>query len=289
MRPPRRSLARAPPPSPSISEADRAADGATPGLEYIHGLQLIHTDLKPENVMFTRPLGQIFAGTPLAGSMMGRRGGEKAAGPAEGAAPAAAAAPDADAAGWADGWRHVDADWARRVASSGLVHCKLVDFGNACWTHKHFTDDIQTRQYRSPEVIMGAKYSTPVDVWSMACMTFEVATGDHLFDPRSKPKQYTRDEDHLALFMELLGKMPKRLTSRGRYAREYFNRAGELRNIRRLNFWPLDKVLEEKYKFPEAHARALASFVLPMLDFVPEKRATAAEALRAGWIGPAAP
>ncbi len=30
--------------------------------------------------------------------------------------------------------------------------CKLVDFGNACWTHKHFTDDIQTRQYRSPEV-----------------------------------------------------------------------------------------------------------------------------------------
>ena len=30
--------------------------------------------------------------------------------------------------------------------------CKIVDFGNACWTHKHFTDDIQTRQYRSPEV-----------------------------------------------------------------------------------------------------------------------------------------
>ena len=29
---------------------------------------------------------------------------------------------------------------------------KIVDFGNACWTHKHFTDDIQTRQYRSPEV-----------------------------------------------------------------------------------------------------------------------------------------
>lgn len=29
---------------------------------------------------------------------------------------------------------------------------RIVDFGNACWTHKHFTDDIQTRQYRSPEV-----------------------------------------------------------------------------------------------------------------------------------------
>jgi hypothetical protein len=35
-----------------------------------------------------------------------------------------------------------------------LLHmsAKIVDFGNACWTHKHFTDDIQTRQYRSPEV-----------------------------------------------------------------------------------------------------------------------------------------
>ena len=28
---------------------------------------------------------------------------------------------------------------------------KLVDFGNACWTHKQFTQDIQTRQYRCPE------------------------------------------------------------------------------------------------------------------------------------------
>jgi serine/threonine-protein kinase SRPK3 len=26
--------------------------------------------------------------------------------------------------------------------------CKLVDFGNACWVHKQFTTDIQTRQYR---------------------------------------------------------------------------------------------------------------------------------------------
>ena len=32
------------------------------------------------------------------------------------------------------------------------ISCKIVDFGNACWTHKHFTDDIQTRQYRCPEV-----------------------------------------------------------------------------------------------------------------------------------------
>lgn len=32
------------------------------------------------------------------------------------------------------------------------VGCNIVDFGNACWTHKRFTSDIQTRQYRCPEV-----------------------------------------------------------------------------------------------------------------------------------------
>lgn len=33
------------------------------------------------------------------------------------------------------------------------VRVLIVDLGNACWTHKHFSEDIQTRQYRSPEVM----------------------------------------------------------------------------------------------------------------------------------------
>lgn len=73
------------------------------------------------------------------------------------------------------------------------VKCKLVDFGNACWTYKQFTNDIQTRQYRCPEVILGSKYSTPVDLWSFACICFELATGDVLFDPHSA-ENYDRDE-----------------------------------------------------------------------------------------------
>jgi len=34
----------------------------------------------------------------------------------------------------------------------------IVDLGNACWTHRHFSEDIQTRQYRAPEVLIGSKY-----------------------------------------------------------------------------------------------------------------------------------
>ena len=33
------------------------------------------------------------------------------------------------------------------------VKVKIVDMGNACWFHHHFSTEIQTRQYRSPEVI----------------------------------------------------------------------------------------------------------------------------------------
>lgn len=53
------------------------------------------------------------------------------------------------------------------------------------------------------------------DIWSLACMVFELATGDYLFDPKASD-EYPRDEDHLALFIELLGNMPKELIDRGR-------------------------------------------------------------------------
>ena len=36
--------------------------------------------------------------------------------------------------------------------------------------HHHFTEDIQTRQYRALEVLVGAGYDTPADIWSTACM-----------------------------------------------------------------------------------------------------------------------
>lgn len=51
-----------------------------------------------------------------------------------------------------------------------IISVKIADLGNACWVGHHFTNDIQTRQYRSPEVILGAKWGASTDVWSMTCM-----------------------------------------------------------------------------------------------------------------------
>lgn len=57
-----------------------------------------------------------------------------------------------------------------------IISVKIADLGNACWVGHHFTNDIQTRQYRSPEVILGAKWGASTDVWSMACMVCFITT-----------------------------------------------------------------------------------------------------------------
>ncbi|XP_034725945.1 SRSF protein kinase 1b isoform X2 [Etheostoma cragini] len=163
------------------------------------------------------------------------------------------------------------------------LQVKIADLGNACWVNKHFTDDIQTRQYRSLEVLTGAGYSTPADIWSTACMAFELATGDYLFEPHSG-EDYSRDEDHIALIIELLGKVPRKLILAGKYSKEFFTKKGDLRHITRLKPWGLYDVLVEKYEWSKDEAQTFSTFLLPMLDLVTERRATAAQCLSHPWL-----
>ncbi|XP_061688760.1 SRSF protein kinase 1b [Syngnathoides biaculeatus] len=163
------------------------------------------------------------------------------------------------------------------------VQVKIADLGNACWVHKHFTDDIQTRQYRSLEVLIGSGYSTPADIWSTACMAFELATGDYLFEPHSG-EDYSRDEDHIALIIELLGKIPRKLIMAGKYSKEFFTKKGDLRHITKLKPWGMFDVLVEKYEWSKEEAHSFSSFLQPMLDLVPERRATAAQCLSHAWL-----
>lgn len=163
------------------------------------------------------------------------------------------------------------------------LQVKIADLGNACWTHHHFTEDIQTRQYRSLEVIIGAGYDCSSDIWSLACMAFELATGDYLFDPHSGD-YYTRDEDHIAHISELLGPIPKRISLVGKYSREFFNKRGELLHIDNLRPWNMYSVLTQKYGWSSKHALLFSDFLVPMLDYDPKKRATAWDCLSHPWI-----
>ncbi|KRX56382.1 SRSF protein kinase 1 [Trichinella sp. T9] len=163
------------------------------------------------------------------------------------------------------------------------VLVKIADLGNGCWVDNHFTEDIQTRQYRALEVLIGSGYSTPADIWSVACMAFELATGEFLFEPKTSDN-YSRDEDHLAHIIELLGPIPRNVLNRGLYTRSYFTRSGALKRIRNLRPWGLKDILITKYEWAEEEAESFTSFLLPMLEYDPSKRATATDCLAHPWL-----
>uniref|UniRef100_A0A665VU24 non-specific serine/threonine protein kinase n=1 Tax=Echeneis naucrates TaxID=173247 RepID=A0A665VU24_ECHNA len=170
-----------------------------------------------------------------------------------------------------------------RSTNADKIRIKIADLGNACWVHKHFTEDIQTCQYRSVEVLIGAEYDTPADIWSTACMAFELATGDYLFDPQSGAR-FSREEDHIAHIIELLGPLPSQFSLSGRNSKKFFNCKGQLRHISKLKPWSLLEILQDKYEWPREEATQFSSFLLTMLELLPEKRATAAQCLKHPWI-----
>ncbi|XP_055313479.1 SRSF protein kinase 3-like isoform X2 [Sitodiplosis mosellana] len=160
---------------------------------------------------------------------------------------------------------------------------KIADLGNACYNDHHFTEDIQTRQYRSIEVLLGSEYNYTADIWSTACLAFELLTGDYLFDPRGSD-EYSRDEDHLAHIIELLGNIPPHIIFQGKYGHKYFNSYGNLRNITKLKPWDLYSVLVDKYNWNSFDAREFTDFLEPMLNFDANTRATAAQCLDHPWL-----
>lgn len=167
-----------------------------------------------------------------------------------------------------------------------LILVKIADLGNACWVHHHFTDEIQTRQYRSPEVLLGYHWGASADLWSFACLIFELLTGDYLFDPRLG-KSYTKDDDHMAQIIELIGPFPRSMLKESYYARDFFKANGELHRISKLKPWSLKDVLVEKYKFSVSDAIDIADFLMPMLTLQPETRADAGGMVNHPWLSDA--
>lgn len=163
------------------------------------------------------------------------------------------------------------------------IRIKLVDFGNACWENKHFTENIQTREYRSPEAILGIPYTTNTDIWSFACMVFEMLTNTFLFKPR-KGEDYGKNEDHLALMIETLGRIPKSFSMSGKNSKKYFNKNGQLIRIKNIKEYRIKDILIHDFNFGVKDAEEIEEFLLPMLEYDPKKRIDAKTALESKWL-----
>jgi dual specificity tyrosine-phosphorylation-regulated kinase 1 len=58
---------------------------------------------------------------------------------------------------------------------------RIVDFGSSCQMDSRVYHYIQSRFYRSPEILIGVQYDTAIDMWSLGCILVEMHTGEPLF------------------------------------------------------------------------------------------------------------
>ena len=58
---------------------------------------------------------------------------------------------------------------------------RLIDFGSSCRASDTEYTYVQSRFYRSPEVLLGLPYGPEVDSWSLGCLLMEMHTGEPLF------------------------------------------------------------------------------------------------------------
>lgn len=160
----------------------------------------------------------------------------------------------------------------------------LLDFGSVVFPDQpdKNANTMQTRQYRSPEVILGLGVTRKSDLWSLACVLFEFYTTEYLFSPAGDNEDQV-NADHIALIMELLGPFPQHMLTTLKTQPTFLSSTGE-HLLYDLNFCRLDQLLTKKYNAGSFEAWAFASFLLPMLSLDPELRPDAAIMLTHPWL-----
>lgn len=65
----------------------------------------------------------------------------------------------------------------------------VIDFGSSCFEDEKVYTYIQSRFYRSPEVMLGVPYNAAIDMWSLGCILAELYTGYPLFPGENEQEQ----------------------------------------------------------------------------------------------------
>jgi len=161
----------------------------------------------------------------------------------------------------------------------GSSSIKVIDFGSSCYTNRKTYTYIQSRFYRSPEVILGLSYGTPIDMWSLGCILAELYTGYPIFPGENEVEQ-------LACIMEVLNVPPEDVLTQSTRRRLFFDSRGNPRCItnsknrkRKPGTKPLAQVLR-------CNDPLFVDFVCKCLEWDPKKRMTPEEAVRHEWLQP---
>ncbi|EPQ57311.1 kinase-like protein [Gloeophyllum trabeum ATCC 11539] len=93
---------------------------------------------------------------------------------------------------------------------------KVIDFGSACHERQTVYTYIQSRFYRSPEVLLGNPYTAAIDMWSLGCIVVELFLGLPLFPGTSEYNQITR-------IVDMLGMPPQYMLELGKQTNQFFD------------------------------------------------------------------
>ncbi|KRY91493.1 Serine/threonine-protein kinase minibrain [Trichinella pseudospiralis] len=94
---------------------------------------------------------------------------------------------------------------------------KIIDFGSSCQMGQRIYQYIQSRFYRSPEVLFGIAYDMAIDMWSLGCILVEMHTGEPLFSG-------TNEFDQVMKIVEVLGLPPKEILDAAPRTAKYFEK-----------------------------------------------------------------
>ncbi|XP_046548802.1 dual specificity tyrosine-phosphorylation-regulated kinase 4-like isoform X2 [Haliotis rubra] len=159
----------------------------------------------------------------------------------------------------------------------GQSSIKVIDFGSSCYEHQRVYTYIQSRFYRSPEVILGLPYSMPIDMWSFGCILAELYTGYPLFPGENEVEQ-------LACIMEVLGLPPQNVLDQATRRRLFFDSKGNprcLTNSKGKKRRVASKDLQQAIKTSDA---SFLDFIRRCIEWDPSVRMTSDEALHHDWI-----
>ena len=107
---------------------------------------------------------------------------------------------------------------AEASSSADSAHkIKLIDFGSACFEGQAAHTYIQSRFYRSPEVLIGLPYDSAIDMWSMGCVAAELLLGLPILPG-------VHEHDQLGRITEMMGLLPDRMLEQGSKSTKYFVR-----------------------------------------------------------------
>ncbi len=154
---------------------------------------------------------------------------------------------------------------------------KVIDFGSSCLENQKVYTYIQSRFYRSPEVILGMTYGMPIDMWSLGCILAELLTGYPIFPGENEQEQ-------LACIMEVFGPPEKHLIEKSARKKIFFDSLGKPRltvSTKGKRRRPSSKSLQTTLKCED---EAFLDFITRCLRWDPDRRLKPDEAVQHEFI-----